>query len=58
MNSRLVELKLYQASAPNELLVQMPPSGHIYPPGYAWIFVLVNGIPSEGLRMMVGSGKM
>ncbi|KAG0151464.1 hypothetical protein CROQUDRAFT_36925 [Cronartium quercuum f. sp. fusiforme G11] len=58
MNSRSVELKFEVAKAPNDLLVLGPPKPEVYPPGYAWIFILINDIPSEGRRIMIGSGKM
>lgn len=74
MNSRLVELKLNpkqdsiietkenllkpSLEKPTELVVKMPPSGGVYPPGYGWVFVIVDGIPSEGKQMMVGTGKL
>ncbi|EGG12803.1 uncharacterized protein MELLADRAFT_23250, partial [Melampsora larici-populina 98AG31] len=57
MNLRSVELKSYPASAPNEQIVQMPITAEVYPPGYGWIFVLVDGIASEGRRIMIGSGQ-
>lgn len=58
MNLRSVELKSYPASAPNEQIVQMPVTAEVYPPGYGWIFVLVDGIASEGRWIMIGSGQL
>jgi hypothetical protein len=58
MNSRLVKLITSVDSDDNELQVLMPPLPEIYPPGYGWLFVLVNGIPSHGKRIMIGSGKL
>ncbi|KAH9463489.1 hypothetical protein Pst134EA_015572 [Puccinia striiformis f. sp. tritici] len=58
MNSRLVRLQTSVDPATKELEVIMPPSPEIYPPGYGWLFVLVNGVPSPGKRIMVGSGKL
>ncbi|KAB5587368.1 hypothetical protein CTheo_9196 [Ceratobasidium theobromae] len=37
---------------------QLPPSAAIFPPGPALIFVVVNGVPSMGQTIMVGSGKI
>lgn len=37
---------------------QVPPNPAILAPGPAWIFVVVNGIPSMGQEVMVGSGKI
>jgi hypothetical protein len=35
---------------------QMPPNPAIIQPGTAWFFVVVNGTPSVGVSVMVGSG--
>lgn len=40
----------------NTLTVTGPPNANIYPPGYAWLYVLVDGVPSQGWRVMVGDG--
>ncbi|QRW07636.1 glyoxal oxidase [Ceratobasidium sp. AG-Ba] len=37
---------------------QLPPNPAIYPPGPALVFVVVNGVPSVGQEVMVGSGKI
>lgn len=37
---------------------QVPPNQAILAPGPAWFFVVVNGIPSMGQEVMVGSGKI
>jgi Galactose oxidase-like, Early set domain len=37
---------------------QLPPNPAIFPPGPAMIHVVVNGIPSVGKLIMVGSGKI
>jgi hypothetical protein len=54
-NSRLVYLKV--TSRNGLLTVHGPPNGNIYPPGPGWLHVVVDGIPSEGMKVMVGSGK-
>ncbi|QRW24733.1 glyoxal oxidase [Rhizoctonia solani] len=56
MNSRLVELECKLASDRRTLTVSSPPSGTVYPPGPAWIYVLADGIPSVGRKLMVGNG--
>lgn len=74
MNSRWVELRLNpkqdslldlgelrlkpSLEEPSVLSVKMPHCGEVYPPGFGWIFVIVDGIPSEGRRIMVGTGKL
>jgi hypothetical protein len=37
---------------------QVPPNAALLTPGYAWLFVVVNGVPSVGVRVMVGSGQI
>ncbi|KAG6336618.1 hypothetical protein ID866_2457 [Astraeus odoratus] len=37
---------------------QLPPNPAIMPPGPALLFVVVNGIPSIGVQVMVGSGSI
>ncbi|EUC55446.1 copper radical oxidase [Rhizoctonia solani AG-3 Rhs1AP] len=56
MNSRLVELESKLASDGRTLTVSSPPSGTVYPPGPAWIYVLADGVPSVGRKLMVGNG--
>ncbi|KAG8740868.1 hypothetical protein FRC10_003823 [Ceratobasidium sp. 414] len=56
MNSRLVELKSTVASDGRSLTVHAPPSGLVYPPGPGWIYVLADGVPSTGRKLMVGDG--
>ena len=51
---RAVELEASALS--RDVLVNSPPNAPVYPPGPAWIFVLVNGVPSVGKQIMVGSG--
>ena len=55
-NSRMVYLK---ATSLNDdiLTVRGPPNGNVYPPGPGWLHVVVDGIPSKGMKVMVGSGK-
>ena len=56
-NSRLVYLKVTSSFENGFLTVRGPPNGNIYPPGPGWLHLLVDGIPSEGMKVMVGSGK-
>jgi hypothetical protein len=37
---------------------QMPPNPAILVPGPAFIFVVVNGVPSVGVQVMIGSGQI
>jgi hypothetical protein len=36
------------------LSITGPPSTGVYPPGPAWLYVTINGIPSAGQKVMVG----
>ncbi|KZV98760.1 hypothetical protein EXIGLDRAFT_606571 [Exidia glandulosa HHB12029] len=38
------------------LAITAPPDATIFPPGPAWLFVVVNGVPSVGQPVMVGTG--
>lgn len=49
----------YQANNTAVLQVnQLPPNPAIIVPGPALIFVVVNGVPSIGLQVMLGSGQL
>lgn len=37
---------------------QMPPCVACFPPGPAFLFVVVNGVPSNGVMVMVGTGAL
>lgn len=37
---------------------QMPPNSNIFQPGPAYIFLVVDGIPSQGEIIMIGSGNI
>lgn len=34
-----------------------PPSTGVYPPGPAWISVIIGGVPSKMFKVMVGDGR-
>jgi len=55
-NSRLVYL-VNSVVADDEIRVLGPPNGEIYPPGPGWVYVVVDGIPSVGVKVMVGNGE-
>jgi hypothetical protein len=54
-NSRLVHLS--SSIQGNTLTVRGPPNENIYPPGPGWLYLIVDGVPSVGKRVMVGSGE-
>lgn len=37
---------------------QLPPNAAVFPPGPALVFVVVDGVPSVGQTIMIGSGKI
>jgi len=37
---------------------QLPPNAAIVAPGPAWLFVVVDGVPSVGVSVLLGSGKI
>ncbi|KAJ7940479.1 DUF1929-domain-containing protein [Mycena leptocephala] len=37
---------------------QPPPNSNLFQPGPAWVYVVVNGIPSNGTAVIVGSGAV
>jgi len=37
---------------------QMPPNANIFQPGPAFVFVTINGVPSKGSYVIVGSGNI
>lgn len=55
MNSRLVYLKLKSLKS-GKLEIEGPPKAFVYPPGPGWLYLLKDGIPSEGKKVMVGNG--
>lgn len=56
MNARLVILE-NKFSKGGSLSVTGPPSAGIYPPGPAWLYVVVDGVPSPGQKVIVGTGQ-
>jgi hypothetical protein len=62
MGQRYVELESTYGATPNKSgflrVSQMPPNPAIMAPGPALLFVVVNGVPSVGLPVMIGSGQI
>ncbi|KAJ7624447.1 glyoxal oxidase precursor, partial [Roridomyces roridus] len=40
----------------NTLTITAPPNGNIYAPGPGWIYVVADGVWSEGVQIMIGDG--
>ncbi|KAI0266780.1 glyoxal oxidase N-terminus-domain-containing protein [Gloeopeniophorella convolvens] len=62
MGQRLVELETsYTTNANGSAILHcsgLPPNPAIFPPGPAFLFVIVNDVPSFGVQIMVGSGQI
>lgn len=57
-NSRLVYLAASFLTTDNEsLTITAPPNGNIYPPGPAWLYLVVDSVPSTGVKVLIGDGK-
>jgi hypothetical protein len=59
---RMVELDhTFTTNTANGLTLhvsQVPPNAALLQPGTAWLYVVVNGVPSVGVKVMVGSGQI
>ncbi|KAI8992954.1 DUF1929-domain-containing protein [Trametes punicea] len=62
MGQRMLQLNsTYTGNADGSAVLhvsQMPPNPALFPPGPALLFVVVNGVPSVGVQVMVGSGQI
>ncbi|KAF8595714.1 hypothetical protein BDV93DRAFT_528475 [Ceratobasidium sp. AG-I] len=58
MDMRMVKLKSICTGtfASGSATITGPPNASVYPPGPAWIYLVVNGVPSKGQRVMIGTG--
>ncbi|KAF5372601.1 hypothetical protein D9758_005220 [Tetrapyrgos nigripes] len=56
MDQRLVGLVSELSDDKTKLTVAGPPSATIYSPGPAFIFVLADGVPSFGSKILIGTG--
>jgi Domain of unknown function (DUF1929) len=57
-NSRLVYLVASLSTSDRKtLMITGPPDGNVYPPGPGWIYIVIDGVPSIGVKVMVGDGK-
>lgn len=56
-SSRLVYLISSLSADRTTLTITGPPSGEVYPPGPGFIYVVVDNVPSEGVRLLIGDGK-
>ncbi|KAF9077132.1 copper radical oxidase [Rhodocollybia butyracea] len=55
-NSRMVYLDCLNISG-DTITIKGPPDGGVYPPGPGFLYIVEDGVPCEGVRIMVGDGK-
>ena len=62
MGQRMIQLEnTYAVAKDGSVTVhcsQMPPNPHVFAPGPAMMFVVVQGVPSVATPVMIGSGKI
>jgi len=62
MGQRYLQLQnTYTVNSDGSLTIhtsQLPPNPNLFQPGPAWVYVVVNGIPSNGTSVLVGSGAV
>ena len=56
-NSRMVYLVSSLSDDKTTLTITGPPNGNIYPPGPGFIYVVADGVPSTGRKLLVGEGR-
>lgn len=56
-NVRMVILLCKVSNSGKTLTLTGPPSANIYPPGPGFLYLVVNGVPSVGRKVMIGDGK-
>ena len=58
MDQRLVKLESTLSSDKTQLTVTGPANGRIYPPGPAFLYVVIDtGVPSFGHKTLIGTGE-
>ncbi|KAJ8496231.1 hypothetical protein ONZ45_g12536 [Pleurotus djamor] len=56
-SARLVFMDAIVAPNRRSITFTTPPNGRVFPPGPAWVFLTVDDVTSEGVKVMVGSGR-
>ena len=56
-NSRLVYLVASVSDDGQTITVTGPPDGGVYPPGPGFLYLVVDGVPSVGVKVMIGDGE-
>ncbi|THU84799.1 copper radical oxidase [Dendrothele bispora CBS 962.96] len=55
-NQRLVYLP-FTTDDRGRIYASGPPNGGVYPPGPGWLYVIVDGVPSKGIKVIIGDGS-
>ncbi|EPS96816.1 hypothetical protein FOMPIDRAFT_1129634 [Fomitopsis schrenkii] len=56
-NSRLVYLVATRSDDGQTITVTGPPDGGVYPPGPGFLYLVVDDVPSVGVKVMIGDGE-
>lgn len=56
LNVRHVGLVSSYNAAAGQLTITGPPNNYIYPPGPGWLYIVGDGIPSNGTKVLIGTG--
>jgi hypothetical protein len=57
VNQKLVELETTAWPSNGNIEFKTTPDGTYMAPGYAWLYVVIKGVPSTGTKVMVGDGQ-
>ncbi|CAE6492836.1 unnamed protein product [Rhizoctonia solani] len=57
MDMRMVKLKCTLGANRKTLTITGVPNAAIYPPGPAWVYVVMDGVPSVGQKILIGNGN-
>ncbi|KAI9449470.1 glyoxal oxidase, partial [Russula earlei] len=62
MGQRILQLNHTSTVFPNGTIIlhtsQLPPNSNLFPPGPAFLFVTISGVPSNGTYVLVGNGQV
>lgn len=57
-NSRMVYLITKRQEQEDQTIsITGPPDGNVYPPGPGWLYIVADGVPSEGRKVIIGDGR-
>lgn len=56
-NGRHVTLVASLFDNQTSISVTGPPDGNVYPPGPGFLYLVVDGVPSTGVKVMIGDGN-